>query len=377
MLAFLLFSLIFSLIYYMHFHVAVTTWRRLRGQASGELDTSYVRLEDYFGQSFRAKMKSWLQLPKDPASTELLSMVDKGGEKIFIARQANYPISHEEEEMLVVDGDFLCGSHCSFNKELLVRQDCVVGPSSELQALAVDGTARLNPGTKVRRWVDSHGFLDIRGNCKIQSRATSRASIRFGPGSQAQSLFAPEVATQGRREDKSKWGTNGHRVVELPVPADDAAIEGFNPRKMVYMGGGCYRYDGSLKLDAAVHITKPLIVRGDFHCAASSFIEADMKVSGSVFIGDASIVKANLVSEGDMILSHAVFFQGILHSSGSMRLRHGVRGLREGVPVAAHANGPLLVESNCVINGKLSSTKFVQAVVTPVDWFESENSKSV
>ena len=88
-------------------------------------------------------------------------------------------------------------------------------------------------------------------------------------------------------------------------------------------------------------------------------------------------MKANLVAQGNMTLGHAVFFQGVLYAGGTMRLRHGVRGLREGIPVAAYADGPLLVESNCVINGKLASGTYVQAVVTPVDWFEAENSKLV
>jgi hypothetical protein len=376
MLAFLLFSVIFSFIYYLHFHIALATYKRMRGETSKELDTGYVRLEDYFAQSFRTKMSAWLKLPKDPASSPDLAVIDKGGEKIYIARDARYPDSHEESEMVVVDGDFQCGAECSFEKELLIRQDCVVGPSTQLQALAVNGMTRLNPGTKVRRWVDSTGFLDIRGNCKISSRVTSRSSIRFGPGAQAQSLFAPEVTTQGRREDTSKWTANGHRVVQLPVPANEQKIEGFDPAKMKYQGGDCYRYDGDLRLDAAVHLSKPLIVRGDFLCASSSYIEADMKVAGTAFIGDASIVKSNIVAQGDLTLGHAVFFQGILYSGGTMRLRHGVRGLREGLPVAAYSSGPLLVESNCVINGKLSSGKFVQAVVTPVDWFETEKWKS-
>lgn len=377
MLAFLLFALFFSLVYYMHFHAAIHTWKKLKGKKSDEVDTGYVRLEDYFGQSFRSKLRGWLRQPQSLNTGASMRVIDKGGEKIFIANEANYPDSHGETEILVVEGDFTCGANCIFGKELFVRHDCVVGHSSELQALAVDGMARLNPGTKVRRWVDASGFLDIRGNCRILSRATSRSSIRFGPGAQAKSLFAPEVITQGRREDISAWAVNEGLVLELPALATANVIGGFDSSKMIAMGGDCYRYEGNLKLDAAVHLTKPLIVRGDFHCARESFIEADVKASGSIFIGDGSLVKSNLVAQGTLTLGRGVFFQGILRSGGVMRLRHGVRGLREGIPVAAYADGPLLVESNCVINGKLSSAQYVRAVATPMDWFETENLKLV
>ena len=159
-------------------------------------------------------------------------------------------------------------------------------------------------------------------------------------------------------------------------PATDEKIPGFNSDRLMYQGGGCYRYDGDLHVDRAVHLSKPLIVHGDFQCSKSSYIEADLKAKGDVFIGDDSIVKGNVVAQGHLTLGRAVFFQGLLYSGGSLRLRHGVRGLREGLPVAAYSAGPMFVESNCVINGKLSSGKFVKAVVTPVDWFETEIWKS-
>jgi predicted acyltransferase (DUF342 family) len=376
MLAFLLFSVVFSVVYYMHFHLAVVTWNRLKGNTSSELDNSYVRIEDYFGQSFRAKLKEWLQLPKHSSSSERLGVIDKGGERIYISKNASYPSNHVESAILVVEGEFLCAAYCTFEKELFVRRDCVVGPSSELQALAVDGAAKLGPGTRVQRWVDSIGPLEIQGDCHINSRATSRTSIRVGPGSRAKSLFAPEVATHGRRKNVSVPKVGVVTMAEFPGSPEEAAVEGFDPSRMISIGGNCCRYEGNLILKRAVHLTRPLIVRGDFECSGESFIEADIKASGSILIGDSSIVKANLVALGDIVLNPEVVFQGILHSGGKIRLRHGVRGLREAIPVAAYAKGPIEVESNCVINGKLSSAKYVEAVLTPIDWFELQKSRT-
>ena len=48
---------------YLHFYFAHSRWRHVRGQETEDIDPSYVRREDYFGQSFRTKLQSWLELP--------------------------------------------------------------------------------------------------------------------------------------------------------------------------------------------------------------------------------------------------------------------------------------------------------------------------
>jgi hypothetical protein len=371
-MAFFLFSLLFCGIFYLHFSVAHRAWRQIRGRQSAELDMGYVKLEDYFGQSFRSKLATWMKiLPKASNSTAGLKVFDKGNERIFVAGAAQYPAGRREREILVIEGDFACGRDCEFEKELMVRGNCTIGEDTQLQALAVDGTLHVGEGARVRRWVDAVKHLTVGADAVISSRVTSRTSIEFLPGAKALSLFAPEVYTEGRHESELKIEVAPAVIVQLPHPDRTAeAANGYDPKKVFSMGANTFLYDGDLHLTAPLHLRAAFVVRGNFSCPKESLLEADLKAHGSISIGAASVVKGNLVSGGEMVLKPNTYFQGLLHSGDALRLSRGVRGLRDTLPVAAYGSGVVTVESNVVVNGKVASAMRVVAVSTPVAWLE-------
>ncbi len=371
---FLVYSTLFLALFYLHFALAHRAWVTIRGKRSSELDMSYVRLEDYFGQSFRKKLKHWLAtLPAASNSTANLRVFHHGQERIFVAPTVQYPSGRVEKEILVAEGAFSCGNNCDFRREVMVHGDCSIGEGTSLQAIAADGALSLGEAVKVRRWVDSTGKLSIGADTAISSRATSRTAIEFFPGAYAQSLFAPEIATEGRNDDAAELSAKpGAVVVQIPHRPDDPlkAHHGFDPQKLFSMGGGTYAYEGDLDITAPLHLRAALVVRGHFSCAKESLLEGDVKAHRNITIGPASVVKGNLVCDGDMLLKHDVYFQSILHAGGTMRLSFGVRGLREKLPVAAHSTGALTLESNIVINGKVSSAHRVIAISTPLAWLQ-------
>ena len=371
-MAFFLFTIIFCAIFYLHFSVAHRAWRQIKGRQSAELDMGYVRLEDYFGQSFRAKLAGWIKtLPRATNSTTGLRVYDKGSERIFVAGGAKYPAGRKEREILVIEGDFACGRDCDFEKELMVKGDCTIGPDTQLQALAVDGALHVGEGARVRRWVDAVKHLTVGADAVVNSRVTSRTSIEFLPGAQALSLFAPEVFTEGRYEAEIQVEMAPSVIVQLPhTNKSDAPAHGYDPAKLFAMGGGTYLYDGDLHLTAPLHLRSSIVVRGDFSCPKESLLHADVKAHGAITIGAASVVKGNLVAGKDMALKPNSYFQGLLHAGGALRLSRGVRGLRDKLPVAAYAAGVVTIESNVVVNGKLASGQRVVAVSTPVAWLE-------
>jgi hypothetical protein len=371
-MAFALFSLVFLALFFMHFALAHRAWLMIRGKQSAELDMGYVRLEDFFGQSFRAKLAGWLKsAPQQQSSTAALRVFDRGNERIFVAGGASYPAGRRETEVLVIEGDFTCGGDCSFERELMVKGDCAIGPDTHMQAVAVDGSLNLAEGTHVRRWVDAAKHLTLGPDVQVESRVTSRSSIEFLPGAKALSLFAPEIFTEGRHDAKLRVEIAPASIVQ--IPHSDSMKEpahGYDPKKLFAMGGGTYLYDGDLLVTAPLHVTTPLVVRGVLNCAHESLFEKDVKAHGDMEIGAASVVKGNLIAGGVLQLGPNTYFQGLLHAGGTMRLARGVRGLREKLPVAAYAAGDLIVESNVVVNGKLASARQVKALSTPVAWLE-------
>jgi hypothetical protein len=378
-MAFFLFTVFFCAIFYLHFSLAHRAWRQIKGRQSAELDMGYVRLEDYFGQSFRSKLAGWMKtLPPATSGTTGIRVYDKGSERIFVAGNAKYPAGRKEREILVIEGDFACGRDCDFEKELMVKGDCTIGPDTQLQALAVDGSLHVGEGACVRRWVDAVKHLTVGADAVVNSRVTSRTAIEFLPGAQALSLFAPEVFTEGRDDRELQIEVAPTVVVQLPHSSKSSSpAHGYDPAKLFAMGVDTFLYAGDLHLTAPLHLRSPIVVRGDFSCPMESLLHADVKAHGSITIGAASVVKGNLVAGTDMILKHNSYFQGLLHAGGALRLSRGVRGLRDKLPVAAYATGVMTIESNVVVNGKLASAQRVVAVSTPVAWLEGSRGVAV
>ncbi|MBM3786448.1 MAG: polymer-forming cytoskeletal protein [Acidobacteria bacterium] len=369
---FLLFSLGFLFLFYLHFGLANWAWRTIRGRHSSELDMGYVRLEDYFGQSFRTKLREWLRVfPRESGATAALQVHDLGGERIFVAGSSTYPSGRREREVLVIEGDFRCGNDCEFERELMVKGDCQVGADTQLRALAVDGKLRLEEGAAVKRWVDATKELVLGPDCVIASRATSRTSIEIQPGARALSFLATEVFTEGRHEPRVRLDKTSRAVLQIPH-AEGAVMEhGYDPAKLFSMGGGCYLYQGDLETTIPIHLKANLVVRGKFYCPKESLLDGNLKAAGRVTIGAASVVRGTIVAGQDLVLNSNVYFQGLLHAGGQMRLCHGVRGMRDGLPVAVYSAGALTVESNVVVYGKLASARHVIAVSTPMAWLET------
>src|SRR5580693_5893429 len=80
---FIVFAIIFAGLLYLQFYLAHRQWKKIKGQQTSEIDVGYVRMEDYLGQSFRRKVKEWLQLPST-SSGERERTIIKGREKIRV-----------------------------------------------------------------------------------------------------------------------------------------------------------------------------------------------------------------------------------------------------------------------------------------------------
>ncbi len=369
-MAFIVFSILFIGLLYSHFSLAHMVWTQARGRNSAELDMDYVRIEDYFGQSFRGKVEEWLKLPYEGSRTGAMRVIDRGVEKVIVAGKGMFPEGRRERLAMILEDDFVCGPDCHFERELMVSSNVHVGHGTQLQALACDGSAKLEKGVTVRRWLDVAGPLEMQADCRVISKVCSQHSIYFGPGSETLSLFAPEIETEGRFESLSQSVSEPREVLLIPHAANiTEPSHGYDPKLLYSMGGGSYLYNGSLKLTAPLHVRAPLVVKGDVETMEGSMIEADMKVKGCVKIGAMSMIRANLVSDGDMELGQGVFFQRVLHAGGGILLKYGVRGLGQ-TAVVVYASKMLTVESNVVVRGKLASGDKVKAISSPLAWLK-------
>ncbi|MCU1334685.1 MAG: hypothetical protein JWO19_266 [Bryobacterales bacterium] len=363
---FLAFSGAMGGLIYLHFYFAHSCWRRVRGQETEDIDPSYVRREDYFGQSFRTKLESWLELPATTAADGART-IQKDGERIRVSPALRLFDRAQSNDILAIEGDFSCGSTGHLRREIHAGGNVKIGLGSRLQAVAADGDLTLAPETEVARWVDSWGDLSLGRNCVVHSRATARKSAFLEAGAQARSVFAAVITTApGALDAGRRQPVDLQERLQIP-PATDADPGmlnqmGFDPAKLIPLGPECWIYAGSLQPIAPVHLTDQLVVKGECSIPAGSLLERDLKASRSLFIGAGSECGGNLVSEKSLHVGPGVQFAGMIHADGEILLSNGVNGASPYGPVAVDAGSWLYVEQGVTVRGKLSSGERVRVV---------------
>ena len=72
MLGYLILFLTFILLFAVSFFFAFREWLRPEDNTPIPVDVEYVRVENYFGTSFRAKMQEWLEAAQPGETSEHL-----------------------------------------------------------------------------------------------------------------------------------------------------------------------------------------------------------------------------------------------------------------------------------------------------------------
>jgi len=359
---FLIFAILFAGLLYLQFYLAHRQWKLIKGHQSSEIDVGYVRMEDYLAQSFRRKVKEWLQLPSNVRNDRERTIL-KGRETIrVITGGIEFGAGEQVEDILVIDGDFSCGPNCFFAREILVKGNARFGPGARLQSVAVDGALTLGWDVKVARWLDSTKELEIGPNCLVGARVTSTSVIRLGPGAQAASMYAPRVGTTAwdgkfliqETPEMSKLAA----VVfsEEAVAARDALENaGFDTKKLIQLGSDAWLYKGDLRILSPLRLKTKLVVKGKCDFPDGTVLENDIHADGSLTIGANSVCRGNLISGKDVHLGARCKFSGLIHADGNVRLGQGTRGFKDDGMVVAYAGEVLEVERDVAVKGKLSA----------------------
>lgn len=345
---FVVFAIVFAGLLYLQFYLAHRQWKKLRGEPTSEIDVSYVRMEDYLAQSFRMKVKEWLQLPSTAGDGSERTII-KGRERIRVTGELAFGSGEQSDDIHVVEKDFSCGSGCVFAREILVRGNARIGDGSELQSMAVDGELSLGSDVKVARWLDSARELRIGSNCLIGARVTSLGQVHLGLGAQAGSMYAPQVVTEGW--DGTFPGSATPEAAELPEIKD----AGLDPKKLTRLSSDCWLYNGDFRPAYAVRLKDKLVVKGNCSLPEGCILEADIRADGSLHLGPNCLCKGNLIAGGDIHVGPGSRFSGVIHAGRSLQLGRGTRGFKEDGMVVAYAEGILKVEGDVAIKGKLSA----------------------
>lgn len=357
---FLIVAALFAVLIYCQFYLAHRQWSRLKGEQAVEIDVNYVRSENYFGQSFRMKVKQWLLMP-GVSDQESGTTIQKDAERIHVVERMELPSGADCDDILVVERNFSCGSQSRLGREVLVHGDAEIGAKSRVQALATDSNLFVGEGVRVARWLDAMGDLTISAGTKIQSRVTSQTRISLGLGVELSSAHAPEIATAGRNEGLGSLDTAAGNLLDLTMAEQSDELTskleaaGFKPDLLLQLGSDTWMYKGDLVLTLPVRLSQKLAVTGKCSFCAGSRLEADLRAGKSILLGPSCVINGNLTADRHIFIGNHSRFSGVLNAGHSMLLSSGTRGFRSDGMVVAYAGEKLSVESDVAVKGKLSA----------------------
>ncbi|MBI3894467.1 MAG: hypothetical protein HY313_00910 [Acidobacteria bacterium] len=366
MLGYLILLLIFFLFLSLSFSFGAQEWFRPRDASPLPVDVEYVRVENYFGVSFREKMQDWLQTARAlpvPESTKLpiRSVLETPeGEKILILSGGRLG-SHQEAEEIIYseEGLLFVEPQSCFRGQIYVRGKLESGVGVRLRAVVADGDVILGEHNTVAHWIDAQGRILLRKGTTVASRVSSSECIEMESQVSAQSLYAPLVFTAGYRH--SSCSIAGDILATPSVSV--LPYQSTNPSEMpaVLKGTRCTRLamdtwlvQGDLRLPPYSRVESKLVIHGALQSEPDCYLGGDIKAHCIEF-GARNRVLGNVISESEVGVGESSFMGRNLVAETDIVLRSGARIGRPEVFVAVSAGRQIRLESDVAVYGKLAA----------------------
>lgn len=386
-LGYLFLLLLFFLFFSASFYFGFREWRRPWDAVPLSMDVEYVRVENYFGQSFRGKMQEWLAeaQPDGAPARELPGSVrhmTSGGEHVLTLAGGRIGSRKGQEELVYSEDALTLAGGSVFRREIYCRGRLETETGVQLQSVAADGDVTLGVANDVSRWVDAHGRIAIRSGTVVRSRVSSLAAIELEREVSAQSLYAPLIAS-AKFLPKPIAGRNPENEDTLPNPAaQSGTLENLPHKGPLPHGGGsdkpalppyleglrCSRLEpgtwlvqGDLDLPPGSRVESNLVVKGTLTSGFDSIFAGDLKAVRTK-LGARNRVYGNLVSEGSLDVGEGSFVEKNVVAGSDIRLSSGVRVGRRDCLAAISAGGEIILEENVAVHGKVAAGRWIRTV---------------
>ena len=394
MLGYLFLLLLFFLFFSVSFYFGFREWRRPWDAVPLSMDVEYVRVENYFGQSFRGKMQEWLAeaQPDGAPARELpgsVRLMTPGGEHVLTRGGGRIGSRNGREEIVYSEEDLTLAEGSTFRREIYCQGRLETETGVQLQSVAADGDVILGVANDVARWVDAHGRIAIRSGTVVRSRVSSLASIELAREVSVQSLYAPLIVTAkflpkpiaGRNPESedprsipvAQSGTLENLPHEGPLPERHIdVVQGRGSDKPAlppYLEGlrcsrlepGTWLVQGDLDLPPGSRVEGNLVVKGTLTSGFDCIFTGDVKAV-RIKLGARNRVYGNLVSEGSLDVGEGSFVEKNVAAGSDMRLCSGACVGRRDWLAAISAGGEIVLEENVAVHGKVAAGRWIRTV---------------
>jgi len=364
MLGYLILFLTFVLLFGLSFYFAFREWLRPEDSTPIPVDVEYVRVENYFGTSFRAKMQEWLESAKplelnEPLKPPVEAVLEKAnGERILLLSGGKF--GGEHEELLCSDGDLEIADRSVFQREIYSRGRVETGAAVQLQALAADRDVTLGLDNDVSRWVVATGKIWLRRVTVIHSRASSQESIQLDLGVHAQSLYAPLIFTAGYKPLPGYTAPEEEALQAVAEAREGMGIAGL-PSTVARLAADTLLVRGDLELKPGSRVDSNLIVQGKLRSGPDCAFIGDVKAS-AVELGPRNAVSRNLVSGSTVQAGESCRIAKAVVAETDILLGPGTRVGQPGKLAVVSAGREVKLEQDVAIWGKVSAGKAITTI---------------
>ena len=365
MFGYLFLVLLFLSLLSVSFYFAVREWLRPGDDAPLPVDIEYVRQENYFGLSFRARVGEWLRAASATHTAALPVPVSgqPNGQPIHVLERDFVREEEQCQEIVYSEADLRLAPRAVCRKEGYCRGNFVSESGMQLQAVAADGGADLGASGFVSGWVDAHASIRLQQGTTVHGRVTSLESIELAQEVSVQYLFAPLIFTSGYRAVSDSF--NGPQPATWPLPRSPEHDDKNDSPPPFIQGSRCIRLAadtwlvrGPLTLPAGTQVTCKLVVQGILSTESDCSFASDVKAS-EVRLGPRNRVLGNLVSGGALQIAEAGVVGKNVVADGDILLSAGVRvgNLRRLVVVSSGAE--VRLGRNVAVHGKIVAGRAV------------------
>jgi predicted acyltransferase (DUF342 family) len=353
--------ILFFLLFGMSFYFGVREWRHPRDDAPLPVDVEYVRVENYFGVSFRSKIREWLQtaspvLPPEQCQPPVRAVLEKpNGERIVVLAGGSFGGPEERQEVVYSDGDLSIPAMSTFNREVYAAGNLETGPDVKLQAVAADGELVLGDHNEVARWVDARRKVWLRRGTVVHSRVSSAVAIAVEPEVSAQSLYAPFITTAGYHPREAAAtvpaGSGGNG-------AGEDTVEALKTKSATQLSSDTTLVDGDLDLPPDTHIHGNLVVRGTLQTKSDCWFDGSVNAL-AIELGARNRVAGNLVSGGMLRIGECSAVRQNVMAQMDVVLNPGVTIGEPPQPAVVTAGRDIRLERDVLIHGKAAAGRAI------------------
>ena len=366
MLGYFILLLTFVLLFALSFYFGFREWLHPEDNAPIPVDVEYVRVENYFGTSFRAKMQEWLETSRplevqEPLRPPVEAVLEKSnGERILLLNAGQFGGDGEHDELVCCDGDLSLADRSVFRREIYCRGKVQTGVGVQLQALAADREVTLGLDNDVARWVDATGKVWVQRGTIVHSRVSSQESIQLDVSVTAQSLFAPLIFTAGYRATPG-YAAPLEDVSKVSADAPPGKARESLPPNVTRLASDTLLVRGDMELKPGSRVDSNLIVQGTLRSGPDCTFLGDVK-AGKVQLGPRNAVSRNLVSGSTLAVGESGRIAKAVVAETDVLLSSGTRVGEPGKLAVVTAGGEVKLEQDVAVWGKVSAGQAIRTL---------------